>query len=110
MNRNENPHVKQKYGDEMTVYDMTEYDKRRPTDNNETSQMLNSHILNMYNVQVSPPPQHDPLIAKGLETESSTEGHFAAFLDALRIKFLGYTLTGDSETLFHFPQPIHEVV
>lgn len=50
-------------GDKITDI---EYDKRRPSDNNEASQTFNSHILNMYNVQVSPPPQDNAPIAKGL--------------------------------------------
>lgn len=96
-------------GDEMT--DMTEYDERRPTDNNEASQMFNSHILNMYNMQVSPPPQHDAPIARGLPWKPKVrQKDIDAFLDASRLKFLGYTLPGDSETLFGLPQPIHEGV
>lgn len=95
-------------GDELA--DMTEYDERRPIDNSEASQMFNNHILNMYNMQVSPPPQHD-IIPRGLPWKPKVrQRDIDAFLDAARQKFLGYSLPGDQTTLFGLPEPIHEGV
>lgn len=95
-------------GDELA--EMSTYDERRPTDNNETNQMFNNHILNMYNMQVSPPPQHD-VIPRGLPWKPKVrQKDIDVFLDSARQKFLGYSLPGDRTTLFGLPEPIHEGV
>ncbi|XP_019753616.1 striatin-interacting protein 1 isoform X1 [Dendroctonus ponderosae] len=95
-------------GDELA--EMATYDERRPTDNNETNQMFNNHILNMYNMQVSPPPQHD-VIPRGLPWKPKVrQKDIDVFLDNARQKFLGYSLPGDRTTLFGLPEPIHEGV
>ncbi|XP_066158816.1 striatin-interacting protein 1 homolog isoform X1 [Euwallacea fornicatus] len=93
-------------GDDMT--DMVDYDERRPADTNETNQMFNNHILNMYNMQVSPPPQHEA-IPRGLPWKPKVrQKDIDAFLDTSRLKFLGYSLSNDQTTIFGLPQPIHE--
>ncbi|KAL1492319.1 hypothetical protein ABEB36_010580 [Hypothenemus hampei] len=90
------------------VADMTEYDERRPADNNESSQMFSNHILNMYSMLVSPLPQHD-VIPRGLPWKPKVrQKDINAFLDASRYKFLGYTLPEDPTTMFGLPEPIHE--
>ncbi|XP_030746368.1 striatin-interacting protein 1 isoform X2 [Sitophilus oryzae] len=93
-------------GDDLP--DMTEYDERRPSDNNEAGQMFSNHNVIGYHHQMSPLPQHD-LLPRGLPWKPKVrQKDIDAFLDTARMKFLGYTLPGDTTTLFGLPEPIHE--
>ncbi|XP_076262128.1 striatin interacting protein isoform X2 [Rhynchophorus ferrugineus] len=88
--------------------DMTEYDERRPSDNIETGQMYNNHNVIGYNRPLSPAPQHE-ILPRGLPWKPKVrQKDIDSFLDAARMKFVGYTLPGDNTTLFGLPEPIHE--
>ncbi|XP_050313692.1 striatin-interacting protein 1 homolog isoform X2 [Anthonomus grandis grandis] len=88
------------------IADMVEYDERRPTDNIEASQMFNNHIFNMYNMQVSPPPEPETIF-KALPWKSKIrQKDVENYIDNSRTKFLGYNLPGDNTTVFGLPNPI----
>ncbi|XP_045475787.1 striatin-interacting protein 1 [Harmonia axyridis] len=94
--------------DEMN--DLSEFYDRRVSENNENNQMYN---LDFPLKPPSPPPNMSDtiLVPRGLPWKPKIrQKEIDAFLDVSRLKFVGYSLQGDSTTLAGLPLPIHEGV
>lgn len=103
--------------------ELSEYDERRPADNSGADLYSN----NYQNRPITPPPIPVPVPrGKFLSWGVPVLIYFAFaglpwkpkvrqkdidnFLDCARMKFVGYSLPGDRESLAGLPQPIHEGV
>ncbi|KAL3278807.1 hypothetical protein HHI36_016330 [Cryptolaemus montrouzieri] len=94
--------------DEMN--DLSEFYDRRVSENNENNQMYNASFQN----RPPTPPPNIPgtiIVPRGLPWKPKVrQKEIDAFLDNSRLKFVGYSLHGDSTTLAGLPLPIHEGV
>ena len=86
------------------VVELSEFDERRPTDNEDNTQIFK----NLSNRCGTPPPTSVP-IPRGLPWKPKVrQKDIDFFLENARMKFVGYSLQGDNESLAGLPQPIHE--
>ncbi|EFA11227.2 striatin-interacting protein 1 [Tribolium castaneum] len=92
-------------GDELG--ELSEYDDRRPPENSENNQMYS----NYQNRPTSPPLQSSLVVPRGLPWKPKVrQKDIDLFLDTARLKFVGYSLQGDRDSLAGLPLPIHEGV
>lgn len=92
-------------GDEAV--ELSEYDERRSTENSSGSDFYSN---NYHNRVRTPPPAPLPL-PRGLPWKPKVrQKDIDLFLENARLKFVGYSLQGDRESLAGLPQPIHEGV
>lgn len=90
--------------------EMSEFDERRPSENttSDTNQMYGDNYPNR---PPSPPQQNVVNVPRGLPWKPKVrQKDIDMFLDGARMKFVGYSLPGDHDTLAGLPLPIHEGV
>lgn len=94
-------------GDE--VVELSEYDERRPLDNAGDNSGING-FNNFQNRACTPPPLAIPE-NRGLPWKPKVrQKDIDAFLETARMKFVGYTLPGDRDSLAGLPKPIADGV
>lgn len=87
--------------------ELSEFDERRPPENTENNQMYSNYP----NRPTSPPLQSSVVVPRGLPWKPKVrQKDIDLFLDTARLKFVGYSLQGDRESLAGLPLPIHEGV
>lgn len=85
------------------IVELSEYDERRPVNNG-------NDMYNHYQQHCSSPQMQMP-IPRGLPWKPKVrQKDIDLFLENARLKFVGYNLQGDRETLAGLPHPIHEGV
>ncbi|KAJ8977106.1 hypothetical protein NQ317_008452 [Molorchus minor] len=95
-------------GDDLN--ELSEYDERRPA-NELSDQTMYRNNIDTCDRPMSPPTHSSMVIPRGLPWKPKVrQKDIDMFLDGARLKFLGYSLPGDSTTLFGLPEPIHEGV
>ncbi|CAG5101010.1 Similar to STRIP1: Striatin-interacting protein 1 (Homo sapiens) [Cotesia congregata] len=94
-------------GDNEGDGEMMGYMDQPPMD----SYQSNNHCDDLNNQQLPRPSTPQPARNKGLPwTPKVRQKDVSAFLDTSRLKFVGYKLEGDNDSLIGLPQPIHEGV
>lgn len=107
--------IKQSSLDESLIVVDLSYQNDEDLQDYEDQQMSMDDTSNMKNMpeQVNSRPQTPPmpLEAKGLPwVPKVRQKDLQFFLDQTRIKFLGFKLENDIDTLIGLPEPIHESV